>query len=105
MVWSLSTPGKVLHLASFCLPPRGVRQVLRGLDRMVNNGIAFIAAVGKESTSVRTQDIGVGGVPVLNGRSLQCQYTSLSDRTYWTVVDFDHASGNIVESTRFRGER
>jgi hypothetical protein len=77
----------------------------RGLDRFVNNDIAFIAAGGKESTSVRTQDIGVGGVPVLNGRSLQCQYTSLSGRTYWTVVDFDHASGNIVESTRFRSER
>jgi hypothetical protein len=62
-------------------------------------------AVGRDGfTGIRTQrQQGVGGA-VLDGRSLQCQYTSLSGRTYWTVVDFDHASGNTIESTRFNIE-
>jgi len=68
--------------------------------------IAFIAAGGEDLTGIRTQpQPGLGGVPVLNGRSLQCQYTSLSGRTCWTVVDFDHATGNTVESTRFNAEQ
>jgi len=67
--------------------------------------IGFIAAGGEDFTGIRTQAIaGVGGA-VLNGRSLQCQYKSLSGRTYWTVVDFDHATGNTVERTRFNIER
>jgi hypothetical protein len=64
----------------------------------------FIAAGGEAVSGIRTQTIpGVGGIG-LNGRSLQCQYTSLSGRTYWTVVDFDHATGNTVENTRFNAE-
>jgi hypothetical protein len=63
--------------------------------------ITFLSAGGDGETGIRTQRIaGAGGI-VLDGRSLQCQYTSLSGQTYWTVVDFDHASGNTVESTRF----
>jgi hypothetical protein len=65
----------------------------------------FLAEGGEGFSGIRTQpQPGLGGVPVLNGRSLQCQYTSLSGRTYWTVVDFDHATGNTVESTRFNIE-
>jgi hypothetical protein len=68
--------------------------------------ITFIAEAGEGVSGIRTQaQAGLAGVPVLNGRSLQCQYTSLSGRTYWTVVDFDHASGNTVQSTRFNVER
>jgi hypothetical protein len=78
----------------------------RDLDRLADDDIAFIKAGGEQAISVRTHAVtGLGGVPVLNGRSLQCQYTSLSGRTYWTVVDFDHASGKTVESTRFNSER
>lgn len=78
----------------------------RGLDRLADDDIAFIKAGGEQAISVRTQPVtGLGGVPALNGRSLQCQYMSLSGRTYWTVVDFDHATGNTVESTRFNSER
>jgi hypothetical protein len=66
--------------------------------------ISFLAASSDGFSGIRTQAIpGVGGT-ALNGRSLQCQYTSLSGRTYWTVVDFDHATGNTVESTRFNVE-
>jgi hypothetical protein len=68
--------------------------------------ITLIAESAQGVSGIRTQaHPGLAGVPVLNGRSLQCQYTSLSGRTYWTVVDFDHASGNTVESTRFNIER
>jgi hypothetical protein len=68
--------------------------------------IKFLAAGGDGFTGIRTQrQPGLAGVPVLDGRSLQCQYTSLSGRTYWTVVDFDRASGNTVESTRFNVSR
>jgi hypothetical protein len=71
-----------------------------------NVPVTFIAAGGDSFSGVRTQQQpGLGGVPVLNGRSLQCQYTSLSGRTYWTVVDFDHATGNTVENTRFNVEQ
>jgi hypothetical protein len=70
-----------------------------------NVPVTFIAAGVDSLSGIRTQQHpGLGGVPVLNGRSLQCQYTSLSGRTYWTVVDFDHATGNNVESTRFNVE-
>jgi hypothetical protein len=68
-----------------------------------DDDIAYIEVGGHQATSIRTQLAGVGG-SVLNGRSLQCEYKSLSGRTYWTVVDFDRASGNIVESTRFNWE-
>jgi len=68
--------------------------------------ITFIAEGSEGVSGIRTQaHPGLGGFPVLNGRSLQCQYTSLSGRTYWTVVDFDHATGNTVENTRFNVER
>ena len=36
--------------------------------------------------------------PVLNGRSLQCTYKSLSGRVHYTVVDF---TGMSVDDTRF----
>jgi hypothetical protein len=68
-----------------------------------DDDIAYIEVGGHEGTTIRTQLAGLGG-SVLNGRSLQCEYKSLSGRTYWTVVDFDHASGNVVESTRFYWE-
>jgi hypothetical protein len=65
-------------------------------------GISFLGAGADGFTGIRTQPHpGLAGVPVLNGRSLQCQYTSLSGRTYWTVVDFDHTTGNTIEATRF----
>jgi hypothetical protein len=66
--------------------------------------VSFLAAGGDSFSGVRTQQHpGLLGA-VLNGKSLQCQCTSLSGRTYWTVVDFDHATGNTVENTRFNIE-
>jgi hypothetical protein len=66
--------------------------------------IAFIEVGGHCPSGVRTQAIGGLRESVLNGKSLQCEYKSLSGRTYWTVVDFDHASGKVVEGTRFYWE-
>ncbi len=84
---------------------RGSEGSRRWADIEVFGAIAFIAAGSEDFTGIRTQaQAGVGGT-VLNGRSLQCQYKSLSDRTYWTAVDFDHATGNTIESTRFNVER
>jgi hypothetical protein len=70
------------------------------LDRLQDD-IPFIEAGEEVGTSIRPRDIGMPGVPVLNGRSLQCQYKSLSGRTYWTVVDFDKPSGMTVIDTPF----
>jgi hypothetical protein len=68
-----------------------------------NVPITFIEAGGSGISGVRTQaHPGLGGA-VLNGVSLQCQYTSLSGRIYWTVVDFDKPSGTTVIATRFNG--
>jgi hypothetical protein len=76
------------------------------LDRLVDD-VDFIEAGGKRAgTGIRTTSPGpvapvvpVGSV--LNGTSLQCQYTSLSGRSYWTVVDFDRPGNNTVIATRF----
>jgi len=54
------------------------------------------------ATAVRTLGAGMN---VLNGRSLQCQYKSLSGRTYWTVVDFNKADNSRLIATRFSRER
>jgi len=66
---------------------------------------SFVEVGAERNTNIRTQPVaGVGGVPVLAGRSLQCQYRSLSGRTYWTVVDFDRPSGTQIIETRFSVE-
>jgi hypothetical protein len=75
----------------------------RDLDPLADD-IELIEAGGKqEGTTVRT----TGALPVfpstcvLKGRSLQCQYSSLSGHTYWTVVDFDGGHKNKLIATRF----
>ncbi len=67
-----------------------------GLDLMASVG--YVEVGGSEQTPIRTQG---DGLNVLNGKSLQCQYTSLSGRTYWTIVDFDRADNNLLIATRF----
>lgn len=66
--------------------------------------IELIEAGGKQvATSLRT----TGTLPVdpstctLKGRSLQCQYSSLSGHTYWTMADFDGDHRNKLIATRF----
>jgi len=66
--------------------------------------IAFLEVGGRNTTGVRTQPVAGHSGPVLAGKSLQCQYKSLSGRTYWTVVDFDPPTGNSVIATRFDSE-
>ena len=75
----------------------------RDLDSLADD-IELIEAGAKQvGTSVRT----TGAPPVapstclLKGRSLQCQYSSLSGHTYWTVVDFDGDHKNKPIATRF----
>jgi hypothetical protein len=75
----------------------------RDLDRLADD-IELIEAGGKQvGTSVQT----TGALPVvpstcvLQGRSLQCQYSSLSGHTYWTVADFDGGRKNKLIATRF----
>jgi hypothetical protein len=67
-----------------------------GLDLLVDE-IGFVEVGGSWPTIIRTQGVGVG---VLNGRSLQCEYKSLSGRTYWTVADFDKSDNNRLIDTR-----
>jgi hypothetical protein len=67
-----------------------------GLDLM--SEVGFIEVGGDFLTGIQTQGAGSN---TLNGRSLQCEYTSLSGRIYWTVVDFDHANNNLLIDTRF----
>lgn len=66
--------------------------------------IGFVAAGGEMPTGIRTRaQAGVGGEVLAAGNSLQCEYTSLSGLTYWTMIGFD-AAGNAV-STRFNTEQ
>jgi hypothetical protein len=68
-----------------------------GLDLMADE-VGFIAAGDPPCpTPVRTQG---AGVFALNGKSLQCEYTSLSGRTYWTVADFDKFDNDRQIATR-----
>lgn len=53
------------------------------------------------ATCARTQGAGIN---VLNGKSLQCEYKSLSGRTYWTVADFDKFDNSRLLATRFYSE-
>lgn len=75
----------------------------RDLDSLADD-IELIEAGGKQvATSLRT----TGTLPVdpstciLKGRSLQCQYSSLSGHTYWTMADFDADRRNKLIATRF----
>jgi hypothetical protein len=67
-----------------------------GLELMAE--VWFVEVNSSEQTPVRTQS---GGIYALNGGSLQCEYTSLSGRTYWTVTDFDKFDNNRMIATRF----
>jgi hypothetical protein len=56
-----------------------------GFDR-----IAFLESRQAVDTRVRTSFVqGTNPNPHLNGRSLRCEYKSLSGRCYFTVTDFD----------------
>ena len=76
----------------------------RDLDRLADD-IELIEAGGKQvGASIQTN----GAVPLvpstyvlIKGRSLQCQYSSLSGHTYWTVADFDAGHKNKLIATRF----
>lgn len=63
----------------------------------------FVRVGSERETAIHAVSSRVG-VPALNGRSLQCQYRSLSGRTYWTVADFDHRSGCKIIGMRFSSE-
>lgn len=74
------------------------------LDRLTKD-IDFVEKQGAAGgTGIRTTPSlpELPAAMVLNGRSLQCQYSSLSGRTYWTVVDFDRGNNNLLIATRFR---
>lgn len=72
----------------------------RGLDLIED--IGFVEVDRSAETHIRTQGPGANA---LNGNSLQCEYTSLSGRTHWTVVDFDSADNTRLVATRFYFER
>lgn len=60
--------------------------------------VRFLEVNGTEGTAVRARG---GGPYALDGKSLQCEYTSLSGRTYWTVADFDSTHNDCLIATRF----
>jgi hypothetical protein len=74
----------------------------RELNRL-RPDIGFIEAGGTEVTNIQAQGR-VGNYPTLDGLSFQCQYTSLSGRTYFTVVDFDKADNSLLIATRVHPE-
>ncbi len=88
--------GPALHLRLFATE-RGSGPK-SDLNCLVDGNIGFIATDGTWQTNVQTQGAGIN---TLNGKSLQCQYTSLSGRIYWTVADFDRANNDLRIATRF----
>ena len=81
--------------------------VLRGSltkDQMEGFGfdrIAFLEQRQAIGTRVRTLSLqGQNQNPNLNGRSLRCEYKSLSGRCYFTVTDFD-SEGAYATETHF----
>jgi hypothetical protein len=74
----------------------------RDLDLMDDEIIFLQPGEKRVMNSIRTQGAGLN---VLSGRSLQCEYTSLSGRTYWTVADFNKVDNDRLLATRFYSER
>jgi hypothetical protein len=74
----------------------------RDLDLMDDEIVFLQPGEKRVMNSIRTQG---AGLSVLSGRSLQCEYTSLSGRTYWTVVDFNKVDNDRLLATRFYSER
>jgi hypothetical protein len=67
-----------------------------GLELMTEV-VGFIAPGGQPSpTPISTQGAGIYG---LRGNSLQCEYKSLSGRTYWTIADFDKFDNDRLIAT------
>jgi hypothetical protein len=63
--------------------------------------IAFLESRQAVDTRVRTSFVqGTNPNPHLNGRSLRCEYKSLSGRCYFTVTDFD-SEGAFATETHF----
>ncbi len=92
--------GPALHISLSATDRGAVGK--RDLGRMVDD-IGFLAPEAEPCpTAIRTQGAGIN---VLGGRSLQCEYSSLSGRTYWTVVDFDKNDNDRLIATRFNFER
>ncbi len=86
--------GPALHIRLSPTERGSARQL--GLDLMCEVG--FIEVDASFDTGILAKG---GGITALNGRSLQCEYTSLSGRTYWTVVDFDKFDNDRLIATRF----
>jgi hypothetical protein len=74
----------------------------RGLDGMDDDIVFLQPGEQPVVTTIRTQGTGLN---VLSGRSLQCEYKSLSGRTYWTVVDFNKVDNARLLATRLYSER
>jgi hypothetical protein len=71
------------------------------LPSLVPGRIGFLEPSAERGTSIRTHcPPGEVARPDQNLESVQCEYKSLSGRTYYTVVDFN-AEGVSVEDTRF----
>jgi len=64
-----------------------------------HDAIAFLESKQNQQTIVQCRtNPQYSGAPVLDGRSLQCTYKSLSGRIHYTVVDF---TDDRVDDTRF----
>jgi len=69
----------------------------RGLNPIAEPVTLIAASAPPWPTVIHTQG---NDINALNGKSLQCEYSSLSGRTYWTVVDFDKADNDRLIATR-----
>jgi hypothetical protein len=86
----------ILPLFDQPFPVGKVRSALREFGTLFDQSVEPLRRLG-----FWAQSEPFPGTNVLNGRSLQCQYTSLSGRMYWTVVDFDHADNSALIAIRF----
>lgn len=92
--------GPALHL-DLSIVPRG------SLDGSLKTGlgydkIEFLEPKQQQVTRTRTVPTSGHSAETVNGRSLRCEYKSLSGRSYFTVFDFDF-EGKIVIATYFGG--
>jgi hypothetical protein len=92
--------GPALHIKLSATERGSARK--RDLDRMDDDIVFLQPGAQPLPTSIRTEGAGIN---VLSGKSLQCEYTSLSGRTYWTVIDFNKFDNGRLLATRFYSER
>jgi hypothetical protein len=72
------------------------------LSSLVEYRVGLLTVGVDTPVPIQTGVVSSGTVPLPRGGSLQCEYRSLSGRTYYTVVDFNEDGTNVTDIRIYR---